>query len=109
MEPVGPQDEPRVDQIRRSFEEKGWRFFVEEERGSWVAWFFHEKVGPSTNDVTREPTALEAARAAWDKFMGGPRASAESPPRRTRQARTGLQTPQAYKAHRPAKARRPAR
>jgi hypothetical protein len=71
MEAPSPRDE-RIDEIRRSFEEKGWRLSVNEERGSWVAWFFHEKVGPSTNAVVRAPTALEAARAAWDKFMSEP-------------------------------------
>ena len=76
---LSPQDEQRIGEIRRSFAEKGWQLSVKEERGgSWVAWFFHEKLGPTTNDVVRGRTALEAARAAWGKFRSDPRASRRS-------------------------------
>lgn len=69
-----PEDERRIDEIRRSFEVRGWRFFIEKERrpGSWAAWFVHEGFGPSTDDVVRGRTALEAALAAWDRFRGEP-------------------------------------
>ena len=75
---LSPQDEQRIDEIRRSFEEKGWRLFVQDERGSWVAWFFHEERGPTTNDVVRRRTALEAALAAWGKFRSEPHLGASS-------------------------------
>jgi hypothetical protein len=69
---LSPQDAQRIDEIRRSFEENGWQLSVNEERDSWVAWFFHEKLGPSTNDVVRGRTAMEAALGAWDKFRSEP-------------------------------------
>jgi hypothetical protein len=68
---LSPQEQ-RIDEIRRSFKENGWQLYVNEERDSWVAWFFHERLGPSTNDVARGRTALDAALAAWDKFSSEP-------------------------------------
>ena len=71
-----PHDEQRIAEIRRSFEEKGWRLAVNEDYGgAWVAWFFQEELGPTTNDVVRRRTALEAALAAWDTFKSKPRVS----------------------------------
>jgi hypothetical protein len=69
---IGPEDEQRIEEIRRSFEEQGWRLSVKGERGSWVAWFFAAELGPSTNDVVSGRTALEAALAARDRFRGEP-------------------------------------
>ena len=70
---LSPKDEQRIAEIRRSFEEKGWRLFVEqEERHCWVAWFFQEELGPSLNDVVRKRTAVAAALAALAKSTDEP-------------------------------------
>ena len=67
-------DEQRIEGIRRQFEEKGWRFFVKEERRDcWVAWFFQQEVGPILSDAVRRPTAVGAASAALEKFRTGAR------------------------------------
>ena len=108
MKVSGTQDEQRIDEIRRSFDEKGWRFFVDEEPASAVAWFFHHELGPSTDDVVRRPTPLEAARAAWDKFTADRPSSAPSSTRRNRQGRPAASPSRAYKAQSTAKVRRAA-
>jgi hypothetical protein len=73
---LSPHDEQRIAEIRRSFAERGWRLAVNEDySGAWVAWFFQEELGPTTNDVVRRRTALEAALAAWDTFKSKPRLS----------------------------------
>jgi hypothetical protein len=73
-------DTQRIEEIRRSFEERGWRFSLEEQRGSWAAWFFQDELGPVVNDVVRRPTALRAALAAWEKFRGEPHLAGNSRP-----------------------------
>jgi len=65
-------DTQRIEEIRRSFEAKGWRLSVEDERDCWVAWFFKEEHGPVITDVVYRRTALGAALAAWEKFKGEP-------------------------------------
>ena len=65
--------EERIDEIRRLFEERGLRLFVEpDQRDSWAAWFLDEEVGPDVSDVVRKPTAVAAALAAWETFSGRP-------------------------------------
>jgi hypothetical protein len=67
------KEEQRIDEIRRLFEEQGWRLFVEpEDRHSWAAWFLDEEVGPDVSNVVCRLTAVRAAEAAWGKFSGRP-------------------------------------
>jgi hypothetical protein len=78
---LSPEDEQRIAwELRRVFEEKGWRLSVQQEDGEWVASFFHTQLGPTTAHEVRGRTPLEAAHAAWAKYKHEPYLGGSSQP-----------------------------
>jgi hypothetical protein len=65
------QDQRRMAELHRLFEEQGWRLRVDlEEDGSAIAWF-HPRHGASAHEI-RGRTPLEAALGAWADFKTTP-------------------------------------
>jgi hypothetical protein len=65
------QDQRRMAELHRLFEEQGWRLRVDlEEDGSAIAWF-HPRHGASAHEI-RGRTPLEGALGAWAEFKTTP-------------------------------------
>jgi hypothetical protein len=66
------QDQRRMAELHRLFEERGWRLRVDlAEDGSAVAWFHPRHTGASAHEVHGR-TPLEAALVAWAEFKTKP-------------------------------------
>jgi hypothetical protein len=68
---LGLKDSERIEQIQRSFEERGWQLSLKQEgRDAWVAWFFQKEAGLVLDHLVRKSTAVGAASSAWEMFRG---------------------------------------
>jgi hypothetical protein len=72
------QDQRRMAELHRLFEERGWRLRVDlAEAGSAVAWF-HPRYADAWSHEVRASTPLEAALVAWAEFKTKPYLSGTS-------------------------------
>jgi len=66
-------DDARIAEIERLFEAKGWRLTLKDlGDGVWEAAFWLTNVGATNATLMHGPSRLEAAEAAWAKYVREP-------------------------------------